>query len=678
MKINFKFLIVLTILLAGCICIGSTFAADPDIAVTDVNIDNTQQNIEIAHDVSSTKNNEPPDNFRNLYDKITSACKDFDQIILDRDYKYDKDIDEGYYPEDGIEIGHNGFTIDGDGHTIDGSGLASIFNIRVTDVTIKNIKLINTASDNGSAIYYNPINELSLTIEGYNITFINCTATNDGGAIYSPLDVTIEGSNITFINCTATNNGGAIYSQDSVTIDDKCSNISFINCTAANDGGAIYSQGSVTISGSNTSFINNSAVNGSGGAISGAVTINGWNASFINNSAVNGSGGAIYSQGGVTISSDNISFIDNTASNKGNAIYSGGSLNIAGCSCNSTDDKAPIYNDGTILSSVVITTIDGETKEVTKGEVVNLTGIITACDMRVAGGVLTLTINGTELNATSDETGLYSKEYTVDFIGTKLVNAIYNNSTKDLQSPVAGYINSRLDVTVIVDNVTGVVGDDKTVSVTVLDSEGNPVTDGVVTILWNGENQTQEVSNGTATFNLALTKAGEYPLTAYYNGSETTSYNDGEGKFTVTVNKMPITVTVDSVKGKVGEKVKVTATVTDEDGNLVPDGEVTFELNGEKYSALIKNGIATTYVTLPDNAGNYTLTAYYAGDDTYQDAYDVAIVEVTAKDIPGPNPDPNPKDVSNPVGNMENTGNPLFVLLVALCAIGLESFRRKF
>ena len=53
---NFKFLIVLTILLAGCLCVSSTFAAD--ISVNDIDnvssVDNTQ-NIEIAHDDSSQK-----------------------------------------------------------------------------------------------------------------------------------------------------------------------------------------------------------------------------------------------------------------------------------------------------------------------------------------------------------------------------------------------------------------------------------------------------------------------------------------------------------------------------------------------------------------------------------------------------------------------------------------------
>ena len=57
MKNNFKFLIVLVILLAGCICVGSTFAAD--ITVDDVddaslivsNVDDTE-NMEFAHDSS--------------------------------------------------------------------------------------------------------------------------------------------------------------------------------------------------------------------------------------------------------------------------------------------------------------------------------------------------------------------------------------------------------------------------------------------------------------------------------------------------------------------------------------------------------------------------------------------------------------------------------------------------
>ena len=141
--------------------------------------------------------------------------------------------------------------------------------------------------------------------------------------------------------------------------------------------------------------------------------------------------------------------------------------------------------------------------------------------------------------------------------------------------------------------------------------------------------------------------------------------------------KANTTVTVDHVKGKAGQKVTITARVTDENGNPVNEGTVIIGFNGKEYEAQVVDGIATVKVVLP-KAGNYSATAYYEGIN-YNSSYTTFTVEVS--DIPGPNPDPNPtpkKDVNNSVGNMENTGNPLLVLLVALCAIGLESFRRKF
>ncbi len=624
------------------------------------------------------------------------------------------------------------------------------------DGVVSDCTFTNITAKYGGAIYCAGVNDVVS-----DCTFSNTNA-ESGGAIYCAGDDGVV-SDCTFTN-TNSSNGGAIYCA---SVNDVVSDCTFTNTTASICGGAIYCfMGDDVVS--NCTFINTHSL--SGGAIYGSNSNDVVsNCTFINTHSL--SGGAIYwiNSNGVV---SNCTFTNSTCDVDGSAICMNSftdpisSLNITGCSCDSTDDKTPIYNDGIILSPVEITTMGGENKEVTKGELVNLTAIITDSGMRVAGGVLTFTVNGTELNATSDKNGLYSKEYTVGFVGTKPVNAIYNNSTKDLQSLVAGNLTSpRLNVTVTVDNVTGVVDDNKIVTVTVIDNYGDPVTDGVVTILWNGKNQNQEVSNGTATFNLALINAGEYPLTAYYNSSATTDYNDGEGKFTVIINQAdpqvnvdigseelldikfgdtvlamvdvperatgtisfsldnetwitkPIPkdtnlveyrisgldlgnyilfvkysgdgnynpvysenpfsvdqfqtiVTVDPVKGKAGEKVKITARVTDERGNPVPEGTVIIGFNGKEYKANVVNGIATVEVVLP-KAGTYSATAYYEGIN-YNSSYTTFTVEVS--DIPGPNPDPNPV---NP-GNMENTGNPLLVLLIALAAIGLESLRRKF
>ncbi len=172
-------------------------------------------------------------------------------------------------------------------------------------------------------------------------------------------------------------------------------------------------------------------------------------------------------------------------------------------------------------------------------------------------------------------------------------------------------------------------------------------------------------------FDIPDLDAGNYILFVKYSGDG--NYNPVYSENHFSVDQLKTIVTVDPVKGKAGEKVKITARVTDERGNPVPEGTVIIGFNGKEYEANVVNGIATVEVVLP-KAGTYSATSYYEGIN-YNSSYTTFTVEVS--DIPGPNPDPNPNPV-NPVGNMENTGNPLLVLLIALAAIGLESFRRKF
>ncbi len=167
-------------------------------------------------------------------------------------------------------------------------------------------------------------------------------------------------------------------------------------------------------------------------------------------------------------------------------------------------------------------------------------------------------------------------------------------------------------------------------------------------------------------FDIPDLDAGNYILFVKYGGDNKYTPVYSENPFSV--DQLKTIVTVDPVKGKAGEKVKITVRVTDENGNPVPEGTVIIGFNGKEYKANVVNGIAIVEVVLPNKAGTYSATAYYEGFN-YNSSYTTFTVEVS--DIPGPNP--------NPIkGNMENTGNPLLVLLIALAALGLESFRRKF
>ncbi|MDO5849720.1 MAG: Ig-like domain-containing protein, partial [Methanobacteriaceae archaeon] len=153
----------------------------------------------------------------------------------------------------------------------------------------------------------------------------------------------------------------------------------------------------------------------------------------------------------------------------------------------------------------------------------------------------------------------------------------------------------------------------------------------------------------------------------------------GIAKIPYTISKATTKISIELVKGKVGEKVIITAIVTDQNDNPIKNGTITIDFNGKKYKTEVIDGIATIELILP-NEGKYSATAYYEESDLYNSSFTVFTVEVT--DIPNPNPNPNPNvnpnhnSINNGVGVMENTGNPLLVLLIALCTIGF-GLRRK-
>ena len=162
-----------------------------------------------------------------------------DNSVLDlaSDYKY-----SGTTNFTGIIITKNNFTIDGHGYTLDanaGSNNVRIFNVSGTNVTLKNLILINANVIGDGAAIYNTGELFCVS----NCTFMNNTAKKStsapinnegcGGAIYN-CGVNFTVSNNNFTNNTASY-GGAIYNYD-VNYFTVSNNI-FINNKATRDYG---------------------------------------------------------------------------------------------------------------------------------------------------------------------------------------------------------------------------------------------------------------------------------------------------------------------------------------------------------------------------------------------------------------------------------------------------------
>ena len=239
MRSNFKFLLVLTILLLGCVCVGSTFAADVSVSNVDDTInlesidDSSQNDVEVDY-VSSEQVGNFSELNKTINDEISAGKK---YITLNKSYKYDDELEMQY----GITIEEPNLVIDGNGITIDGSNLAKVFSIFNTNVTIKNINFINTHSiRHGGAIVW----------EGSDGTIIGCNFTNssvdstepyDGGGAIEWCEDNGLIIDCNFRDCYSTYNdngsGGAIhvYKSNNTTV----SNCNFTNIQSEGIGGAI-------------------------------------------------------------------------------------------------------------------------------------------------------------------------------------------------------------------------------------------------------------------------------------------------------------------------------------------------------------------------------------------------------------------------------------------------------
>lgn len=172
-----------------------------------------------------------------------------------------------------------------------------------------------------------------ITFSADNVSFNNNSLTESasyGGAIYNELTstVTIEGTS-TFENNESNNWGGAIYNEGTIDFNGAAS---FIGNNSNNAGGAIVNEYVVGTTDANVNLADGSSfdgnISGQGGAIyNNKGELNVGSTSFSNNKATSGDGGAISNiDGGIVNVANGSSFSGNTASGQGGAIYNDGSL----------------------------------------------------------------------------------------------------------------------------------------------------------------------------------------------------------------------------------------------------------------------------------------------------------------------------------------------------------------
>uniref|UniRef100_UPI0037DD4DE9 Ig-like domain repeat protein n=1 Tax=Methanobrevibacter smithii TaxID=2173 RepID=UPI0037DD4DE9 len=474
------------------------------------------------------------------------------------------------------------------------------------------------------------------TIDVDGTKFVNNTALYGGAMFVWASNYTI--SNSVFDNNSAfgkgdmspnNNNGGAlVVTQDNIHVSGKIVNSNFTNNKAQYGGAAWINEGTVDIDGSN--FINNTATAEAGAIgfdsqyIKIIATVDG--SKFVNNTA-GSRAGAIYNLGDLTIT---CSEFDNNKAQFGDIIYNNnlgnkeGILSINGNKySNFTENKAPIINIGDIntISStggIIVTVLDNKTVNVCYGDVVTLHATVVADGVLVAGQKLFFVIDNVEYIANSLGNGSYIASYEVKDVGSKTVGIVYDGSDVNIKTGMLNISKATPDLTVGALNIT--VGDLEIITVT-----GSKDATGLITLTLNGIDYILPIYNGEAKFYFQDLAYGTYDVSASYSGDN--HYVAAENSTVFKVDKVLANLKINVEDITFGENGLVIITLpSDIDGSIV-----TVNVNGKVYPVDIENGFGKLPLRELD-AGDYTISAVFAGNDKYLPGVSNALLTVSKAD----------------------------------------------
>ena len=212
-----------------------------------------------------------------------------------------------------------------------------------------------------------------------------------------------------------------------------------------------------------------------------------------------------------------------------------------------------------------------------------------------------------------------------------------SNRNYDTANTTSNLIVAYLEDVVYFADITSPkkLGDNGTVTITVLDKFSRPIPNIVVDVILDGKQMSNVTLNENGTAKLSLTNLvnGNHKLVlqSNINGSLTNKSFDfdvqlAKANVTIAAKDISITTVNVNVDGKIGKYF--TATLKDELNNTLVKKSVQISINNQKYTVKTdENGVAKLQINIA-KAGAYTCTVAFLGDDTYNGAFDIAKVTV--------------------------------------------------
>ncbi|MCL2115283.1 MAG: Ig-like domain repeat protein, partial [Methanobrevibacter sp.] len=266
------------------------------------------------------------------------------------------------------------------------------------------------------------------------------------------------------------------------------------------------------------------------------------------------------------------------------------------------------------------------------GEIVNING--TLLDEKgnpVANANITVVSAGQPYYVTTNAAGFWNLSYiptstgnlsiVVSWIGNDIYNGFSNSTTLNVLK-----LDTNSSIIVPASFSLGIQG---SINGTLLDENGNPVANVIITIVVDGQSFTVATNAvGFWTFSYAPQNVGNLTIVVSWLGNDI--YNGFTNSSNLNVNKLETNIIVVDVPLRLNFTSNLIADLHDERGYPVATNTVDFYVNGAYIGSNVTNANGRVFLSfIPISLGNHLIEARYNGSSTYESSNGSIIIEVT-------------------------------------------------
>ena len=325
--------------------------------------------------------------------------------------------------------------------------------------------------------------------------------------------------------------------------------------------------------------------------------------------------------GNVIITVNGKDYVASLVNGKGNVIVSG-LTNDTDNSISAVyvgDDK---YDSSGNTSSVRVNKVDISFIDVSVnkpmfyvGENAVLTfNILPSVDGYKVNGILSVKVGDGDYNVSiKNNTGsltVYNLPYGVNVVNVSYAgDDVFNPRDRDYANTITvDKIPVNVGVTPL--NQTIFAGGSAVLTVNVSSTVENYSVNGYATVNVADNSYNVSIINGTGSLTVHGLNSGNYDVDVYYDGDSVFTANSLLRSASITVNKIPTTLSMENVYLNVGNVAVIIARVSSPEVT----GNVSFIVDNKNYVASIVNGIATLNVYGLNTSANKSIFAEYSGD----------------------------------------------------------------